>query len=427
MRIPFTHTPQSKGPAYKSSSLVEKTLLRASYRWEQYKFSIGSTERAKAFGNVEQQLDRLAKLLVENDETAEIRALAVQSWSRNNNFWRHAQAAYNLISRSWCCTCQADHCADLALLQHSTVPVHLDVDFLFSQDADTTDGYPWRRLTTRISKDDRKLSAAVNTAIGPGKLALNTKPQFTNCPMFQKVSHSNPPDVLPRIADLCYEMSGLSRDDCWLGLLADQYCADQYCVFVSKRPTNLSNNGRFVSLEALLIAPQSKPDRKERYEMAMTIASSHLQLHSSSWLEGGWSNRDIYFAMENGKPRFGQPYLRRSFAAASSITTLPAFDLTFATLALVLIELCFGKILADTPYRAKHLSPNGSTNSVQDREAAWEWAKDVVRESGQEYFNAVQWCLEKWRVREDDPRWRAEFHSSVVEVLETIYKKTWPG
>ncbi|THV83001.1 hypothetical protein D6D27_08283, partial [Aureobasidium pullulans] len=214
---------QSKGPAYKSSSLVEKTLLRASYRWEQYKFSIGSTERAKAFGNVEQQLDRLAKLLVENDETAEIRALAVQSWSRNNNFWRHAQAAYNLISRSWCCTCQADHCADLALLQHSTVPVHLDVDFLFSQDADTTDGYPWRRLTTRISKDDRKLSAAVNTAIGPGKLALNTKPQFTNCPMFQKVSHSNPPDVLPRIADLCYEMSGLSRDDCWLGLLADQY------------------------------------------------------------------------------------------------------------------------------------------------------------------------------------------------------------
>lgn len=239
------------------------------------------------------------------------------------------------------------------------------------------------------------VSAAVNTASGSGKLALNTKPQFTNCLISQKVSHSDPPDVLPRIADLCYEMSGLSQDDCWLGLLADQYCADQYCVFVSKRPTNLSNNGLFVPLEALLIAPQSKPDRKERYEMAMTIASSHLQLRSSSWLEGGWSNRDIYFAMENGKPRFGQPYLRRSFAAPSSITTLPAFDLTFATLALVLIELCFGKILADTPYRAKHLSPNGPTNSVQDREAAWEWAKDVVRESGQEYFNAVQWCLGK--------------------------------
>ncbi|THW33181.1 hypothetical protein D6D22_09240 [Aureobasidium pullulans] len=180
-----------------------------------------------------------------------------------------------------------------------------------------------------------------------------------------------------------------------------------------------------MSLGALLNIGPGKPGRKERYEIALVLASSHLQLHSSPWLEAGWSNSSV-FLVENEKPCFDQPYLRRNSASNSTPVPYTGFDLPFATLGVILLEVCFGLTLDDSPYRAKHLSPDGSTNPAQDREAAWEWAKNMVGESGQEYARAVQWCLEKWRVREDDPGWRAEFHSNVVEVLETAYKKTWP-
>ncbi|THX67563.1 hypothetical protein D6D04_10796 [Aureobasidium pullulans] len=237
---------------------------------------------------------------------------------------------------------------------------------------------------------------------------------------------TGPPLGLPRISDMCYAMSAPSTYDRCLGMLADAQGVEKYRVFLEGNGAQNSADGRFMSLGALLNIGPGKPGRKERYEIALVLASSHLQLHSSSWLEAGWSNSSVFFLVENEKPCFDRPYLRRNFASNSTSIPYTGFDLPFATLAIILLELCSGVTLDDSPYRAKHLSPDGSTNPAQDREAAWEWAKDVVGESGQEYARAVQWCLEKWRVREDDPGWRAEFHSNVVEVLETAYKKTWP-
>ncbi|THW84922.1 hypothetical protein D6D15_08472 [Aureobasidium pullulans] len=372
---------------------------RALYRWEQHRFSIGATPRAKAFEKVDKQLDRLTKLLVENDGTAKSHVLAEQSWSKLNpshiTFWRHAQAAYNLITKSWCCACRSDHRADLALLQHSRGSIRFDVDFLYSQDADATDVYPWSRLTTRILKDERIFGSTVKMKVGSVQFAANPEMQLPITPTSRVVSPLFPPDALPEIADLCFAMSGPNLDDRWLGRLVDrvdQHVSDEYY-------------------------------RKVRYEIAMALVSSHLQLHSSPWLEAGWTNTDIYFAMDKGKPQLQQPYLRRAFTASPSSTNPASFDLAFATLGLVLTELCFGKTLSATPYRAKYLSPSGFADPVQDRMAAWDWAGDLVAESGQEYCDAVYWCLRRLDFRRD---WRVQFHSNVVEVLETAYKKTWP-
>ncbi|THX22207.1 hypothetical protein D6D12_09352 [Aureobasidium pullulans] len=410
--------------------ILTNTQRRALYKWEQHKFSSRAAPRAEAFGKVEQQLNTLRNLLVENDETTEIRALAARSWSRTPaghiTFWKHAQTAYRLITKSWCCTCRYDHRADLALLRYSSESIYLDIDFLFSQDADTTKVYPWSRLTTRVSKHDRQSGNAVDTASRSVDVLPNMAMRPSVTSTSQLVSPPDPTNALAGIADLCHEMSDSNSNDRWLGLLVDQHCADQYCVFLSGCSSSVPTGKPFVNLETLLTTPHLKPDRRVRYEIALIIVSSHLQLHSSSWLDIGWSSADIYFAMDNGRPRVEKPYLRRAFAAPPSDDTLPAFDLAFATIGLVLLELCFGKSLSDTPYRAKHLCPDGSANPVQDREAAWEWAKDVARESGQEYADAVDWCLGKWRVRGDDPVWRAQFHNNVVNVLETAFKKTWP-
>ncbi|THY76891.1 hypothetical protein D6C86_02375 [Aureobasidium pullulans] len=386
------------------------------YKKERLKFTHRATPRTAALQKVDTQLGRLRRLLAQNDEIAELRAAkTTRTRSKNveflTNFWRHAQVAYMLIHDAWCCRCRSDHRGDLGLLRRSATSFQLDIDFLFSQNASPAGAHPWSRLTTRILKEDSNLVISAHL--------------LDNSIATVSVATGLPPG-LPRISDMCYAMSAPNTYDRCLGMLADAQGVEKYRVFLEGNGAQKSADGRFMSLGALLNIGPGKPGRKERYEIALVLASSHLQLHSSSWLEAGWSNGSVFFLVENEKPCFDRPYLRRNFAFNSTPIPYTGFDLPFATLGIILLELCFGLTLDDSPYRAKHLAPDGSTNPAQDREAAWEWAKDVVGESGQEYARAVQWCLEKWRVREDDPGWRAEFHSNVVEVLETAYKKTWP-
>ncbi|CAD0029152.1 unnamed protein product [Aureobasidium pullulans] len=407
---------QSHGLSNSPLNFLEKTQTRLMYEKERLRFARRATPRTAALQKVDAQLGRLRRLLAQNDEIAALRAAkTTRTRSKNveflTNFWRHAQVAYMLIHDAWCCRCRSDHRGDLGLLRRSATLFQLDIDFLFSQNASPAGAHPWSRLTTRILKEDSNLvtpAHLLDNSIATVSVATGLLPG------------------LPRISDMCYVMSAPNTYDRCLGMLADAQGVEKYRVFLEGNGAQKSADGRFMSLGALLNIGPGKPGRKERYEIALVLASSHLQLHSSSWLEAGWSNSSVFFLVENEKPCFDRPYLRRNFASNSTPIPYTGFDLPFATLGIILLELCFGMTLDDSPYRAKHLAPDGSTNPAQDREAAWEWAKDVVGESGQEYARAVQWCLEKWRVREDDPAWRAEFHSNVVEVLETAYKKTWP-
>jgi hypothetical protein len=77
----------------------------------------------------------------------------------------------------------------------------------------------------------------------------------------------------------------------------------------------------------------------------------------------------------------------------------------------VLLELCFGYTLQSTPFWKK------TSDLVQDRAAAWEWAEKVGKEADERYKHAIDWCLGKWNVRSGDKMWREEFQRIVVEPL----------
>ena len=105
----------------------------------------------------------------------------------------------------------------------------------------------------------------------------------------------------------------------------------------------------------------------------------------------------------------------RTFESAPDASKLPPFDVSIATLGILLLELCFGYTLESTPHWTGN--PSGSSDLAQDRAAAWEWAERVEGEAGEPWKLAVDWCLGKWRVRTEDDTWRQEFYQVVVEPL----------
>jgi hypothetical protein len=398
---------------------------------ERLKFSSREKPRESAFLKVERQLESLRKLLTQNDEIAELRAVERRRATTRSvrvllHFWRHAQAIYSLITRSWCCPCQPDHCADLLLLHRTKPEIKLDVDFVFSRDPACLNAKAWKQLRTQIIKNDdnaneskaKVVSFAVSQAQGSSHASVLISSTSSAIALPKKLSP---------IVDMCQTIAMPQSTQQVLGLLTSADEENRYAVLAGGDPAiNTTSLVKAVSLKSLLTGdPVQKPDRKQRYKIALAVASAHLQLHSSGWLEAGWSNANIFFKLDGKSTKHGEPYLRRGFCA-SSPTGLTAFDVPFATLGILLLELCFGCTLDASPYRQNHLSPDGRTDLVQDREVAWEWSKLVEGETGHEYADAVDWCLGKWRVRKEDLAWREQFYQIVIEGLRKSYEVHWP-
>jgi hypothetical protein len=182
-----------------------------------------------------------------------------------------------------------------------------------------------------------------------------------------------------------------------------------------------------ISLESLL-RKESKVTltRRQRYLIALTLASSHLQLHSSPWITAQWSKRDILFLQDSTNPAkilLDQPYISRNFAP-----TLPssddADDRSLSNLGIMLLELCFGTALEDNELRQKY--PVGLTpNPFLDTVAALEWSRRAVEEGGPEFANAILWCLHNMPGSGESDgkldKWREELFLKVVEPLKYCY------
>ncbi|KAG6359402.1 hypothetical protein INS49_012923 [Diaporthe citri] len=86
-------------------------------------------------------------------------------------------------------------------------------------------------------------------------------------------------------------------------------------------------------------------------------------------------------------------------------------------LGIVLLELCFGELLEEQPYRTKHL--NSGCDPIErtfDVAAAKEWHGEV-----DEYAVAVGWCLGGILSAPPD-KWKEEILQKVVHPLEPCHR-----
>jgi hypothetical protein len=189
-----------------------------------------------------------------------------------------------------------------------------------------------------------------------------------------------------------------------------------------------------VTLDDLLRRKYQPPlSRRQRYYLALILASSFLQLRDSSWLPcAAWRKRDISFLRDANNPAIlllDRPYVTRDFSITSTEATHCQLDGVsgIALLGIVLLELCFGTLIEEHPARKRCPLGDDRTRSFFDLLAAVEWLRDVVEEAGPDYSRATGWCLLGSRKAPGGDAWRHLLFENVVKPLESCHGYLNPG
>lgn len=207
-----------------------------------------------------------------------------------------------------------------------------------------------------------------------------------------------------------------------LGILVDDTQGVQYRVSSQPEQKLIASE---TSLSAIL-HPDHRPrlTRVQRLQIALKLASSHLQLRSTPWARKQWESDDIRFPQTNSTDA-ASVLLDRPFVAADFKPEMPLqahapkpTDKSFACLGIMLLELAFGKRLEEHELWQKVGGAWDKNDPVFRLIVARNWQQEVRGEAGDKYFSAVAWCLDKSPPTLDGDEWRENLASEVVLLLQ---------
>ena len=166
---------------------------------------------------------------------------------------------------------------------------------------------------------------------------------------------------------------------------------------------------------------------EDRLRTASSLAAGILHLHTSSWLPGVWSSKDIYYfdIDDYGRCALGEPFLQtpleihRSRRSVVEGTDSTAIRSSLLCLGLVLIELAFS-----APWQRLQIQED-LTNKLSTGEKDFldmmRLSKTVSRQLGPRYAKVVQACLSQGEEaqRTQDLR-KAEVDGFIEEVVKEL-------
>lgn len=148
------------------------------------------------------------------------------------------------------------------------------------------------------------------------------------------------------------------------------------------------------------VLPQ--PTRTQRYNLSLILASSFLQLLDSPWIQTSFKKTDILFPSDTHNPNvflLDLPHINCHFVTQLNYTTSSStgqgssFADSVDHLRIILLELCFGKILEEQPYGKRwRAGGNEKEMAMFNVMAARDW-QCHNGEPGPDYAQAVGWCL----------------------------------
>lgn len=242
------------------------------------------------------------------------------------------------------------------------------------------------------------------------------------------IAATSTPGTEKHIKSLCSSLSGVRTPCHCLGYMQDD---DIRYYFYSD-----DFNGPRISevqLSQILRGEVQPPlTRRQRYRLALTLASSFVQLKDSPWMRASWGKECVYFARgESDHALFlDSPYMTHNFNP-SMPTALKegqkvGQDIVSGIICLgvILLELCFGSAIEHHPSRTKFPPGDEQTKAAFDLIAAMQWMTEVNEEAGENYTEAVEWCLLGCRTSPGDGSWRRLMVEKVVVPLESAIN-TW--
>jgi hypothetical protein len=164
----------------------------------------------------------------------------------------------------------------------------------------------------------------------------------------------------------------------------------------------------FVTLEQLLTQPPvvngrpAKLSKKERYNLALTLASSTLQLNDTPWFSNSWAAKDILFhRMYDGyrSVDIDHPYVAPSQLEKSNTVNRGGHPRGFQNkntvllaLAVALLELYFG-VSVQKHHELEHEGGAFTANPWTLCALAYEWADQEQENLSAAFSTAVNHCL----------------------------------
>jgi hypothetical protein len=238
------------------------------------------------------------------------------------------------------------------------------------------------------------------------------------------------------IQDLCSAISTLQqpeRDVC-LSLLAPEHAKIEYGLLITplKAPPLNPESWSVSSLRTAL--EDVKFTRRDRIGLAVTLASSVLQLHETPWLEDNWGKDNIFFIKRSEGKGYNDPFVSQYFNQANLFpsTQNPASKYRFIrnqtlfALGISLIELWYGK-----PLHKLHKQEDGEmTGDVQDdlviksNTAIRLVEYDLGDDAGDRYCDAVRRCIHCDFNKRGSSLVDAEFQMAVYHGFVSQLKET---
>jgi hypothetical protein len=158
-------------------------------------------------------------------------------------------------------------------------------------------------------------------------------------------------------------------------------------------------------------------------KLAAMLASAHLKYFRTPWVHDRWSLEDICFPrdpQDTSRIHVDMPYILADFQEPTVISKqhMPILDQGFVTLGIMLLELCFGRLLETHELWSNSKGSLDTADPFHRQFVATQWAKtiDLVID-GPEYIKAVEWCLREGPTDNKDEVWREAFALNVLGPL----------
>ena len=331
---------------------------------------------------------------------------------------KHATSLYQAFinGKAWKCSCKMFHLASLRLesrpeaLEAVNTDTALKIKFriLFATSQERDD--PW--VTSQwlevevIPSLEKKVPDAISfgpristrgVRFGPDPISITT----TSSSQVPATDHDG-----ESIADLCSILCASHEPQKAMGFLLDEN-DNEHKHYLYRANTAVDHETRSKSLGEILScsasgSPSPPLPRSDRLRIAVTLASSVLQLNGTSWLESKWSSKDIFFhekSDQKGNPSYWYPYLPWKLCMTDCNIPGPFDSLSrgkyvtrsevLLALGLTLIELCFGKTLAEM-----HIPEDGDrSEAVTEMKTGHRLCRYVYDEMGTLYGDVVRRCL----------------------------------
>jgi hypothetical protein len=346
-------------------------------------------QRKRLVNTIEQCNTRLQDLLDPKGEVPSmLQALPPPTIEKSPlwEFWRHAADLYGLFLEAWSCRCRVKHHLKLLLKHRSSAKV--DFNFLlFFERTQRPTPRPWIHQQVLFEMIEVESQDTSKTKL-----------------RFKESGPRRPPRPnIPPIINFCMALTKRQQAQACIGCLqVENKC---YCVYPIPSEETVSAPRSEISLaQALGTGSPEEFGIVDRYFLALTLASSVLQLYSTPWLNKEWSKKDIVF-FHNGQHSapfsWDEPYLSVDLhtepkdAAKRPVTNPDQCGLSVEErLAIILLELCFGRPLEESAVYRGLLGQFKSANATLDLTAATMWQKKARRHGGDQFADAINWCLE---------------------------------